>query len=104
MGFYQKHVFFCTNQKDGGKKCCQNAGAYDFFTYMRDWLKAHDLFGPDKIRLSTSGCMGRCVNGPAIVIYPDNVWYTYQTQEDIDEIIRVHLLENQIVQRLLLPD
>ncbi len=98
--FYQKHVFFCVNQKVDGKKCCQNAGAKDFFEYACDTLKARDLFGPHKIRISSSGCLGRCAKGPMIVVYPDNVWYSYATSADIDEIIDSHLVGQTMVERL----
>ena len=104
MSYYQKHVFFCTNQKKAGKKCCQDIGATDFFAYAKAALQAQDLFGPDKIRVSTSGCLGRCASGPAIVIYPDNVWYTYQSTADIDEIITTHLIGHSLVERLLLHE
>ena len=35
-----------------------------------------------------------------IVVYPEEVWYTYVDQEDIDEIIDEHLLQGRIVKRL----
>ncbi len=102
--FYQKHVFFCVNQKDNDKKCCQNAAASDFFVYARDSLKARNSFGPDKIRVSSSGCLGRCAKGPTIVVYPDNIWYSYANFADIDEIIESHLLGQKIVERLRLHE
>jgi (2Fe-2S) ferredoxin len=39
-----------------------------------------------------------------MVVYPDNVWYTYVDKEDIDEIIDQHLVHGRIVERLRLPD
>jgi (2Fe-2S) ferredoxin len=38
-----------------------------------------------------------------IVVYPEEVWYTYVDQEDIDEIINEHLVNGRVVERLLLP-
>ena len=37
-----------------------------------------------------------------MVIYPEGVWYSYRTPEDVDEILRVHLVEGGRVTRLLL--
>ena len=42
--------------------------------------------------------------GPVLVVYPDNVWYTYVDKEDIDEIIDSHLVHGRVVQRLRLPE
>jgi (2Fe-2S) ferredoxin len=40
-----------------------------------------------------------------MVIYPEGVWYTYQTKEDIDEILQTHVVGGGRVERLmLLPD
>lgn len=104
MTYYQKHVFFCTNQKANAKPCCQDKDALDFFTYAKAAVQAQELWGAGKIRISTSGCLGRCVNGPVLVIYPDNVWYTYQSNADIDDIIATHLIANQRVERLLIHE
>jgi (2Fe-2S) ferredoxin len=35
-----------------------------------------------------------------IVVYPEEVWYTYLDREDIDEIIDEHLLNGRVVERL----
>ena len=35
-----------------------------------------------------------------LVIYPEGVWYQYQTEADIDEIIESHLQNGKIVERL----
>ncbi len=101
MGFYERHLFFCINQKANGRKCCQDANAEDMCAYAKDRLKDMGLHGPGKIRVSKSGCLGRCSLGPNLVIYPDNVWYHFESQADIDEIIQSHLLEGKPVQRLL---
>lgn len=61
------------------------------------------MHGPGKVRVSKSGCLGRCAIGPCIVIYPEAVWYTYASLEDLDEIIASHLIAGQTVERLLLP-
>jgi len=37
-----------------------------------------------------------------LVVYPEGVWYTYESYKDIDEIIDTHLLKGQIVDRLLI--
>jgi len=44
--------------------------------------------------------MDRCAKGPVIVVYPEGVWYTWQTQADIDEIISEHLQQGRVVERL----
>jgi len=34
------------------------------------------------------------------VVYPQGTWYTYVDNQDIDEIIDVHLVGGKIVERL----
>jgi (2Fe-2S) ferredoxin len=46
--------------------------------------------------------LDRCDAGPIMVIYPQAVWYTFVDNEDIDEIIDSHLMQNKVVERLLL--
>ncbi|MCC5792364.1 MAG: (2Fe-2S) ferredoxin domain-containing protein [Legionellaceae bacterium] len=103
---YQKHVFFCTNQKDPGKPCCANHQATQAVAYVKAQLKEKHATGPGKIRISPSGCLGRCRLGPCVVIYPEGVWYRYQDQADLDRIISEHLLQGTVVKSLLIdsPD
>ncbi|MFI4962791.1 MAG: (2Fe-2S) ferredoxin domain-containing protein, partial [Legionellales bacterium] len=79
MTYYTKHVLICTNQKIAGKQCCANSGGEAFFDHMKSKLLELELHGPSKIRVSKSGCLGRCSSGPCIVIYPEGVWYTYSS-------------------------
>jgi (2Fe-2S) ferredoxin len=102
LTYYRKHVFLCTNQKAAGKQCCANIGSEQFFDYMKAKLKEHGLHGPDKIRVSKSACLGRCEQGPCIVIYPEGIWFTYATKADIDEIIDSYLIAGKPVERLLI--
>ena len=102
MPYYKKHVFFCTNEKTNGRKCCQMAGATDMWQYARTRIKELGLSGEGGIRVNRSGCLGRCSLGPTIVIYPDGIWYTYEDERDIDEIIQEHLVNDVIVDRLLI--
>jgi (2Fe-2S) ferredoxin len=101
MTHYNKHVFVCTNQKGDGKICCASSGAKDIFGYLKEQTSALGL-AAHAVRISQSGCLGRCQLGPCIVIYPEGVWYTYGSIADIDEIIHQHLISGQIVDRLLI--
>ncbi len=100
MSHYQHHVFFCTNRRDDGEPSCGALGSNELRDYMKQRCKALGIHGESRVRVNKAGCMGRCELGPIIVIYPDDVWYTYVDREDIDEIIDRHLLHGEIVERL----
>lgn len=100
MTYYQRHVFFCTNQRENGERCCQDNGAQSMRDYAKKRCKALNLNGEGKVRINTAGCLDRCEEGPVIVVYPDAVWYTYVDEEDVDEIISEHLVHGRVVERL----
>ena len=100
MSYFDKHVFFCCNQREPGNACCNNHGASELRTYAKDRIKALKLSGKGKVRINQAGCLDRCDDGPVLVIYPEAVWYTYVDREDIDEIIDEHLVHNRVVERL----
>ena len=60
------------------------------------------LAGQGKVRVNTSGCLDRCEQGPALVVYPEAVWYTCIDEDDLDEIIDSHLVNGHPVERLIL--
>ena len=100
MGFYKHHVFFCVNQRKEGEMCCNNHGAEDVRAYAKDRIKALGQSGEGKVRINSAGCLDRCGEGPVLVVYPEETWYTYVDKEDIDEIIDEHLVNGRIVERL----
>ncbi len=100
MSYFKRHVFFCTNQRDNGKACCQDHGAEKMRAYAKDKMKELVPQAEGRMRINSAGCLDRCDEGPVLVIYPEGVWYTYVDKEDIDEIINEHLLNGRIVERL----
>ena len=51
------------------------------------------------IKVTKTSCMGRCGEGPVVVVYPDGVWYRDVELEDIEKIYSKHLLEDKIVRK-----
>ena len=102
MSHYIKHIFICTHQKAPGKTCCANDGGEPFVEYMKKSLKKEGMHGAGKIRVSRSGCLGRCKLGPCMVIYPEGTWYSYKTFSDVDKIIQQHLIAGHSVPELLI--
>ena len=100
MSYYQKHVFFCTNQREGGASCCADFQASQARDYVKERVKKLNLDLNNQVRINSAGCLGRCEEGPVIVIYPEAVWYTYVDQSDVDEIIEEHLQHGRVVERL----
>ncbi|MDR2875269.1 MAG: (2Fe-2S) ferredoxin domain-containing protein [Methylobacillus sp.] len=98
--YYERHVFFCLNQRDDGAACCCDHGAEALFDHMKQRVKKLGLNGKGKTRVNRAGCFDRCDQGPLLVIYPEAVWYTFIDQQDIDEIITSHLQQGKIVERL----
>jgi (2Fe-2S) ferredoxin len=100
MSHYKHHVFFCCNQREPGENCCQNHQADQLRDYAKNRVKALGLAGKGKVRVNKAGCLDRCDEGPVIVVYPEEVWYTYVDKADIDEIVEEHLKRGRVVERL----
>lgn len=102
--YYTRHVFCCMNQRDAGhpRGCCMERGAVELRAYMKTRAREMKL---GRVRINQAGCLDRCELGPTMVIYPEGIWYTVQTKEDVDEILQTHLVEGRVVSRLMLtPD
>lgn len=98
---YKHHIFFCTNERPAcdARGCCQAGGAQDLRAYMKACVRDQKL---KNIRVTASGCLGQCALGPAVVIYPQGIWYRCATRADVDEIIESHLKNDVVVERLVL--
>ncbi|MDX1484503.1 MAG: 2Fe-2S iron-sulfur cluster-binding protein [Alphaproteobacteria bacterium] len=102
--FYETQIFCCCNQRPEGhpRSCCADRGGREF---MEAISKRVSDAGLDHVTVTEAGCMERCELGPTMVVYPDAVWYSFENESDIDEIVESHLKGGKPVDRLVLePD
>src|SRR5690242_1451081 len=99
--YYEAHVFCCVNERPEGhpRGCCKRKGSERLRNYLK--ARAKEL-GLDGVRVNQALCLDRCELGPTMVIYPEQVWYTYRTIEDAEEILQKHLIKGERVERLML--
>ncbi|HEV6964889.1 MULTISPECIES: (2Fe-2S) ferredoxin domain-containing protein [Roseateles] len=104
MSYYQRHVFFCLNQRTNGEASCGDHDAQSAFDHCKARVKQLGLAGKGGVRVNKAGCLDRCAGGPVAVVYPEAVWYSWVDQADLDEIVERHLRDGEVVERLVLPD
>ena len=103
MSHYKYHLFFCCNARSQGT-CCHAGGAAEALAYAKARVRDMGLGGADSIRVNMAGCLGRCDEGPVVVVYPDAIWYRYANLDDIEEILQMHCVSGHPVDRLKLDD
>ena len=82
---YISHVFVCTNDREGKSKSCADNNSQLVKAKLKDVVNEKGWKG--KVRISTSGCMGLCTNGPNVMIYPQKIWFSEVLPDDVDEIV-----------------
>jgi len=82
---YVSHIFVCTNDRGGERKSCADNNSQ----LIKDKLKAavDEKGWKGKVRISTSGCMGLCANGSNVLIYPQKLWLSAVSPDDVGEIV-----------------
>ncbi len=103
MPRFQKHIFICTNERkaDDARGCCHARGSQELLDYMKS--RVYELGLKGKVRVNKAGCLDACAQGPSMVVYPDDIWYSPKTKEDMEEILTEHIQNNRPVDRLTLP-
>lgn len=102
--YYRLHVFCCTNARPAKhpRGSCAALGSVKLRDYMK--ARAKEL-GLGDVRINSAGCLDRCEQGPAIVVYPDGIWYRAESFEDIDAILTKHIQAGRPVEYLMMdPD
>ncbi len=89
----RKHVLVCTNAD------CADRGSVSLVDELRRLVKEEGL--DRDIRVTRTGCMGRCGEGPTVVVYPDGIWYRGVRREDAGDLVADHLLGDRLVARLV---
>ncbi|RZP31168.1 (2Fe-2S) ferredoxin domain-containing protein [bacterium] len=104
MKKYNKHIFICVNDRgsDNQRQSCAKCGGMDIRMKFVKLINKHGLKGT--VRANKSGCLDVCELGPAIVIYPDEIWYTNVQLDDVDEIFQSNIINHKPVKRLVAND
>ena len=53
-----------------------------------------------EVRAQKAGCLDVCSHGPALVVYPEGVFYGQVGLSDVEELFNEHILNNRPVDRL----
>lgn len=103
MPKFEKHIFICMNQREAGhpRGCCDPTGQGELQWLFKTKLEQR---GIKMVRANKSGCLDQCELGPTVVVYPEGVWYGGVRPADVDEIIESHIVGNEPVERLRIPD
>ena len=87
---YSKHVFFCHGEYSD--MCDPDGQARKLQWRLAKMLgELGDYTNPERIKVSDSPCLGVCMRGPILVVYPDGVWYYGVDRAAIERIVEEHL-------------
>lgn len=95
------HVFVCT-----GTSCSKHNNEETLAKFWEVLAERGLLYGKrgsweGSVIVTTCGSVGLCQVGPAVLIYPEGIWYYGVTPDDVSEIVDKHLIGGQPVERLL---
>ncbi len=99
----EKHIFICGQARPPGhpRGSCADKGAADVLQTFQQQFEQKGFWG--RFGLTSTGCLGACDAGPVVLVYPEGVMYGKVTKDDVDEIIKEHLLGGKPVERLQVP-
>ena len=99
---FQKHLFICNNKRseDDPRGSCSIRGSDALLDYAKE--RIHELGLKGKIRVNKAGCLDACTHGPAMVVYPDDVWYSPKTKNDIEMILESLIQNNLLAEKLVI--
>ncbi|HAL65502.1 MAG TPA: NADH-quinone oxidoreductase subunit J/K, partial [Bacteroidales bacterium] len=93
MAKYRMHLLVC----DG--TTCHASQSESVKNALQDCLEVNNL--ENEVKVVSTGCFGYCEKGPIVKVLPDNTLYVKVKPEDAEEIVKEHILNGQIVKRLL---
>ena len=87
--------------------CCGGTGchaseAQQLMDNLRAEIKKNGLEAD--VKVVQTGCFGFCAQGPIVKVMPDNVFYVQVTPDDAKDIVEKHIVNKELVERLLFID
>ena len=81
-----------------GGDCCEK-GSVELFENLKGMLAKNDP-EEERTRVRKYPCFGGCEHGINITLYPDKIFYSKVTKEDLPEIVEQIESEGEPVERL----
>ena len=91
----EKHILVCHGTG------CTSSKSPDIAEEFRKLIKQNNI---ENVRVIKTGCFGLCAKGPIVIIRPEDTFYAMVKPEDCQEIIKSHIINGEVVERLLCKD
>ncbi len=84
---YLCHIFICSNVRENNlaNPGCGTKGGGVLKDKLKAAVTARGWKG--KVRVSTSGCLGLCTQGPNVLLHPQGIWFSGVTEADLGAIL-----------------
>jgi (2Fe-2S) ferredoxin len=100
---FRCHLFWCGHERDDETKpSCGKRGSMEIGQQLKQAMRDRGL--RDVVAVTKSGCLGQCSVGPAMLVYPEGIWYSVPSLDDAMEILDSHLDKGVVVERLVIRD
>ena len=84
-----RHILICSNVN------CSRQGSLKTRRLMEREIRRRGWY--DRIKISSTSCLGMCGQGPSLIIYPDGIWYRNVGEKVALQIIDQHLKMDRLV-------
>ena len=83
---FQRMIFVCTNDRGKDERVsCARAGGVEIQEKLKALIKKRGL--KKQVRVSKSGCVDRCEEGPNVMIFPGDLWLCGVKESDLPAIV-----------------
>ena len=91
----EKHILVCNGTG------CTSSKSPKIIENFKRLIQEKNL---ENVRVIKTGCFGLCAKGPIVIIRPEDTFYAMVNPNDCEEIIEKHIMQGEIVERLLCKD
>ncbi len=96
----RRHIFLCCDQTK--PKCCERDASLEAWSYLKKRLKELGLSESGGVARTKANCLRICEGGPIAVVYPEGAWYGGCNPDVLEQILKRHLIEGEIVDEALI--
>jgi len=86
---FKKLILVCVNERASTEESCGGKQSIHLFEAFKAYVNENGLKGI--VRVSRTGCLGLCKQGPNVAVFPENRWYAAVTKEDVHAILKAEL-------------
>lgn len=87
---FDYRIFICIRNRPAPEESCAGNGSLATIAALKQEIASRGLAA--QVKVNQSSCLDLCSGGPHLIVYPEGIWYSGLTPEEVPAFVEAQLV------------